>query len=217
MKEKLNKVRLPNKSIKTKNKILSTILIFLFGVILGIFSKWLDNLSINDSIWWQHILGILDLSNIFSMFGIWIFIAVTISVFSKTPLRASINVLLFFIGMTVSYHLYTILFSGFNPMKYMLIWYSITLISPLLAYICWYAKGKNKISMLISSLILCVMFLSSFSIGMWYFDFKSIIDLLIFIGTIAVLYVNQKNTIYSLLTSIVLAFIISSIVIYIPI
>lgn len=217
MKEKLNKVRLPNKSIKTKNKILSTILIFLFGVVLGIFSKWLDNLSINDSVWWQNILGILDLSNIFSMFGIWIFIAVIISVFSKTPLRASINVLLFFIGMTVSYHLYTILFSGFNPMKYMLIWYSITLISPLLAYICWYAKGKSKISMLISSLILCVMFLSSFSIGMWYFDFKSIIDLLIFIGTIAVLYVNQKNTIYSLLTSIVLAFIISSIVIYIPI
>ncbi len=217
MKEKLNKVRLPNKSIKTKNKILSTFLIFLFGVILGIFSKWLDNLSINDSVWWQNILGILDLSNIFSMFGIWIFIAVTISVFSKTPLRASINVLLFFIGITVSYHLYTILFSGFNPMKYMLIWYSITLISPLLAYICWYAKGKSKISMLISSLILCIMFLSSFSIGMWYFDFKSIIDLLIFIGTIAVLYVNQKNTIYSLLTSIVLAFIISSIVIYLPI
>ena len=95
MKEKLNKVRLPNKNIKTKNKILSTFLIFLFGVILGIFSKWLDNLSINDSVWWQHILGILDLSNIFSIFGIWIFIAITISVFSKTPLRASINVLLF--------------------------------------------------------------------------------------------------------------------------
>ena len=119
--------------------------------------------------------------------------------------------------MTVSYHLYTILFSGFNPMRYMLIWYSITLISPLLAYICWYAKGKSKISMLISSLILCVMFVSSFSIGMWYFNFKSIIDLLIFIGTIAVLYVNKKNTIYSLLTSIVLVFIISSIVIYLPI
>lgn len=217
MKEKLNKIRIPNKNIKTKNKILSTFLIFLFGVILGIFSKWLDNLSINDSVWWQNIFGILDLSNIFSMFGIWIFIAVTISVFSKTPLRASINVLLFFIGMTVSYHLYTILFSGFNPMKYMLIWYSITLISPLLAYICWYSKSTSKISMLISSLILCVMFLSSFNIGMWYFDFKSIIDSLIFIGTIAVLYVNQKNTIYSLLISIVLAFIISSIVIYLPI
>lgn len=148
----LNKIRIPDKSIKTKNKILSTFLIFL----LEVFSKWLDNLSINDSIWWQHILGILDLRNIFSMLGIWIFIAITISVFSKTPLRASINVLMFFIGMTTSYHLYTIFFSGFNPTKYMMIWYGITLISPLLAYICWYSKGTSKISMLISSVIFCV-------------------------------------------------------------
>ena len=108
MSETLNKIRTTDKSIKTKNKILSTFLIFLLGVILGVFSKWLDNLSINDSIWWQHVLGILDLRNIFSMLGIWIFIAITISVFSKTPLRVSINVLLFFIGMTISYHLYTI-------------------------------------------------------------------------------------------------------------
>lgn len=215
MKNTLNKIRVPNKSLTTKNKIISTFLIFLLGVVLGIFSKWLDNLSIDDSILWQYILGILDLRNVFSMFGIWMFIAVTISVYSKTPLRASINVLLFFIGMTISYHLYTIIFSGFNPMRYMLIWYGITLISPLLVYICWYSKGTNKISILISSMILCVMFLSSFNIGFWYFDLKSIIDLLIFIGTILVLYVSPKNTIYSLIISIILAFVISGIAMYI--
>ena len=191
-----------------QNKIINTFLIFLFGMILGIFSKWLDNLSIDDSVWCQHILGMLELRNVFSLFGIWLFIALTISVFSKTPKRASINVLCFFLGMTVSYHLYTILFCGFNPMRYMMIWYGFTLISPLLAYACWYAKGKNKISMIISSLILSVMFISSFHIGIWYFDLKSIIDLLIFIGTVIVLYVNPKNTIYSLVISIILAFMI---------
>lgn len=208
MEKDFKKIRIMNKSIKMQNKIINTFLIFLFGMILGIFSKWLDNLSIDDSVWCQHILGMLELRNVFSLFGIWLFIALTISVFSKTPRRASINVLCFFLGMTVSYHLYTILFCGFNPMRYMMIWYGFTLISPLLAYACWYAKGKNKISMIISSLILSVMFISSFHIGIWYFDLKSIIDLLIFIGTVIVLYVNPKNTIYSLVISIILAFMI---------
>ena len=111
MKEFLEKIRVPDRSLKISRKILNTSSIFLLGIILGIFSKWLDNLSIDDTIWWKHIFGILDLRNVFSLFGIWIFIAATISVFSKTPLRASLNVFLFFVGMTVSYHLYTIYFN----------------------------------------------------------------------------------------------------------
>lgn len=206
MKEFLEKIRIPDKNLKLSRKIINTSLIFLLGIILGIFSKWLDNMSIDDTIWWQHVFGILDLRNVFSLFGIWIFIATTISVLSKTALRASLNVFLFFVGMTVSYHLYTIFFSGFNPKNYMMIWYGITIITPILAFICWYAKGKGKISIIISSIILTVMMLSSFSIGMWYFDFRSIIDTILFIGTILVLYVNPKNSIYSLLISLILVF-----------
>ena len=116
------------------------------------------------------------------------------------------NVFLFFVGMTVSYHLYTIYFSGFNPKNYMMIWYGITMITPILAFICWYAKGKEKISIIISSIILTIMLISSFSIGMWYFYFKSIIDTILFIGTILVLYVNPKNSVYSLLIALLLAF-----------
>lgn len=206
MKDFLDKVRSPIKNIQTKRKIINTALIILLGILLGIFSKWLDNLSIDDTIWWQHILGILDLGNTFSEFGVWIFIAITISVFSQTPLRASLNVFLFFVGMTVSYHLYTILFSGFNPQNYMMIWYGITIITPILAYICWYAKGKKKISIIISGIILAVMMLSSFSIGMLYFDFRRIMDTILFIGTILVLYVKPKNSIYSLLIALILSF-----------
>ena len=207
--EYLNKIRCPNKDIKMKKKIINTVLIFLLGICLGIFSKWLDNLSIDNSVWWQNIIDLLDLRNVFSLFGIWIFIAVAISINSKTPLRASLNVLLFFIGMTTSYHLYTIYFSGFNPKNYMMIWYSITLVSPILAFICWYAKGNGKISLLISSFIITAMMLSSFSIGLWYFDVNSIIDLLLFIGTIILLYSNPKKTIYSLIIAACLSFIIS--------
>ena len=71
----LNQIRMPNKSLQMKYRIRNTLLIFLLGVILGIFSKWLDNLSINDAIWWQYIIGIMDLRNVFSLFGIWIFMS----------------------------------------------------------------------------------------------------------------------------------------------
>ena len=209
MKEWLDSIRKPNKDMKTKNKIINTSLIMLLGILLGIFSKWLDNLGINDAIWWQHILGILDLRNVFSYFGIWIFVAITISVFSKTPLRAGLNVFLFFVGMTVSYHLYTIMFSGFNPKSYMVIWYGITAITPILAFICWYAKGNNKISIIISSVILAVMLKESFSVGIWYFYFKSIIDTLLFLGTMTVLYTKPKNSVYSLLFAVILVIVYS--------
>ena len=209
MKNFFDKIRTPDKTIKTSKKIINTILIFLLGIILGVFSKWLDNLSINDTIWWQHILGILDLRNVFSYFGIWIFLAITISIFSKTPLRASLNVFLFFVGMTVSYHLYTIMFSGFNPKSYMMIWYGITAITPILAFICWYAKGNNKISIMISSVILAAMLIESFSVGLWYFYFKSLIDTLLFLGTILVIYTKPKNSVCSLLFAIILTLIYS--------
>lgn len=212
LKKYLSKTRTSNIKVKNKTKIINTILIFILGIALGIFSKWLNNLSIDNTIWWQNIIDILDLKNVFSLFGIWIFIAVAISVFSSTPKRASLNVFLFFIGLTVSYHLYTILFSGINPASYMMIWYAITLLSPLLAYVCWYAIGDGKLPLIVNILILSAMSLSSFSIGVWYFDINSIIDLLLFTGTVLILYKIPKRTIYSLIFSLILSFVIRIII-----
>ena len=48
----LNKVRMYNGNIKYKSKFVSTALIFLLGILLGMFAKWLDNLSIDNTIWW---------------------------------------------------------------------------------------------------------------------------------------------------------------------
>lgn len=199
----LNKIRTPDKTLKTSKKIINTILIFLLGIVLGVFSKWLDNLTIFDTIWWQHILGKTDLRNVFSCFGIWIFLATAVSVYSKTPIRAGLNVFLFFVGMTVSYHLYTIMFSGFNPKSYMLIWYVITAITPILSFVCWYAKGNGVISVSISAAITAVMLMESFGVGLWYFDFKSIVDTLLFLGTLTVLYTKPKNSVFGLLFAVI--------------
>jgi hypothetical protein len=211
MKEKLNNIRKPDYSLSLKRKIINTLLIFIFGILLGIFSKWVDNLVIDDSIAWQHFIGSIDLRNILSEMTIWIFIALNLSIFSKTPLRAALNVFLFFLGMVIAYHLYTIMFSGFNPRNYMMIWYITTLLSPIFAYICWYAKSKHVVSIIISSLIIAILIPICFNIGSWYFELNRFIYLIMFVAIIITLYVSPKNTIISLIIGFILSFIIPNI------
>ena len=186
MKAWLYKVRAPNRE-KLSVQITYSILILLLGIALGIFSKWLDNTGINDAIW--------------------LFIALAISVYCSSPLRAGLNVFLFFVGMCTSYHLYTIMFAGFNPGSYMMIWYGITLLSPVLAFICWFGKGKTKTSLIIDILILAVMMSVCFSIGFWYFYITRIINVIIFIGSVMIMYSEPRQTGISLLGAVVLSYV----------
>ena len=91
-------------------------------------------------------------------------------------------------------------------MSYMMIWYGITLFSPILAFICWYSKGDGIISIIINIGIITVMILCSFAIGMWYLDFISFIDTIIFIITIVVLYETPKKSIIALTGGFIVAF-----------
>lgn len=203
MKNFFNNIRTPENNYRFKRKVINTSIIFLLGIILGFLSKWLDSRYFNNSF-----LDYLDLGNFFSNMAIWLFCALAISVYSKSPIRASINVLLFFIGMTISYHLYTVIFNGFNPKNYMMIWYGFTIISPLLAYISWYSKSNSKYSIIINSLIIFVMLASCFNIGMFYFDIKGILYTITFIGSLCIIYKNIKIISISFIIGLILSFII---------
>lgn len=191
-----------NKVLSNNQNLLNTTVIFILGIILGIFSKWLDSLSLYDSIPWHRFIEIIDLGNILSELPIWVLLAITISIFSESPKRASLNVFLFFLGMNISYHMYTVYMLGFNPKSYMIIWYSITLISPLLATLCWYAKKDSTIATMLRIIIFTTMMVFSFHIGWIYISLGRIVNTIFLIITVIVLWKNPKETLINILLAL---------------
>ena len=206
--EKLNDIRSPGQKSK-KDKILFTAYSLIAGILLGVFSKWLDSIALDNNIWWHRIIERLDLGNFFSEMAIWLLISLAIAVFSSSASMAALNVFAFFAGMCAAYHLYSILFAGFNPSSYMVIWYAITLVSPVLAALCWYVKGKGTIPIFLDIGIMAVFTLSCFSLGFFYVDLRGILYLLVFIGAAAILYRNPKQTAISISAGFLVALLLN--------
>ena len=185
MKSFLDDIRKPKKSDIMAKQIIHSLLILSAGLILGAVSKHLDYVPSNEL---PYLIEVLDLRNFFSRLAIWILLAVILSVYSKTPVRASINTFLFFVGVLVSYYTYTILIAGFFPKSYILIWFGFTLLSPFLAFICWYAKGEGKASLMISAIIIGVLFLQAFSFGFFYFGVRIYLEVVVWLIAVFVLY-----------------------------
>lgn len=187
MKEKLNSIRQPLYNISFKRKIINTLLIVFFGMIMGIVSKFLDCTPSNHL---PVFLEKLDISNFLGRIAIWYLIALILSIYSKTPVRAAVNVFVFFAGMLTGYYAYTKIFAGFyTDRSYLMMWVGLTIVSPILAFVCWYAKGKGIVSLIISAFIAAVLFLQAFFFGLTYFDVAyQGLEVIVWIVCLAVLY-----------------------------
>ncbi len=86
-----------------------------------------------------------------------------------------------------------------------MVWYGFTLLSPVLAFICWYGKGKTKVSLIIDILILSVMMSECFAIGFLYFAVNRILNVIIFLSSAVILHNKPKQTVISLLGAFVLS------------
>ena len=108
--------------------------------------------------------------------------------------------------MVTSYYLYSKFIAGFFPRSYAMIWFGITAISPLLAFVCWYAKGEHKISLILSSILIAVLFNTTFVYGWIYFDIYSILEAIVFICGLVILRRNTiKDTIIMTALGVVIA------------
>ena len=209
----LNDIRCAENPISGNRKIINTIAAFFLGIALGIFSKFLDFRQAQLPGVLMAIDGALDIHNFLGRFAIWALIALCIPVYSNSAIRASVNVFVFFLGMVTSYYLYSNYVAGFFPRSYAMIWFGFTMISPFLAFICWYAKGKSKLAWMLSALILAVLFNMTFVYGWGYFEARSILELAVFMIGVAVLRRDTlKDSVLMGSVSIILACLLNTVV-----
>ena len=209
----LNDIRCAENPISGNRKIINTIAAFFLGIALGIFSKFLDFRQAQLPGVLMAIDGALDIHNFLGRFAIWALIALCISVYSNSAIRASVNVFVFFLGMVTSYYLYSNYVAGFFPRSYAMIWVGFTMISPFLAFVCWYAKGKSRPAFVLSVLILAVLSNMTFVYGWGYFEARSILELAVFMIGVAVLRRDTlKGSVLMGSVSIILACLLNTVV-----
>ena len=183
----------------------AAVLFFLFlalGAALGIASKFLDATAVNEL---PSLFERLDITNFLGRPAIWVFLAVLISCRSGSPFRAAWYVFAFFLGMVGSYYLYSWFVAGFFPRSYAMIWFGITLVSPLLAFLCWHAKGEGILSIILSSCILAVMINFTFAYGAFYADLVSPLEFILLLATLVLLRRKRKQMVSMTVLAIALA------------
>ena len=209
----LNDIRNAENSISNNSKIINTIVVLFLGIALGTFSKYLDFRQAELPCVLMAIDEVFDIHNFLGRFAIWVLIALCISIYSNSAIRASVNVFAFFVGMVASYYLYSNYIAGFFPRSYAMIWFGFTAVSPLLAFVCWYARGKSKLAFILSALILAVLFNMCFVYGFGYFSARSVLEVIVFIIGFIVLKRNSLRSSALMGTiSIVLAFLLNIII-----
>lgn len=204
----LNNIRAPEKRYTVRQGIRRILLCLLLGAALGVLAKQLDLIGYSGATFWERALEWLDLGNFLSDLPFWLAVGLAIAVYAPSAFQAGDGVFFFFLGMCGAYHWYSIHFGGFNPGGYMCVWYALTAVSPVLGWLCWYAKGKGPAAAGIQTLILTVLLLSCFGIGFWYFDFWGILYTAAFLTCVFMLNVEPKRTLACLGIAVLLAFLL---------
>ena len=120
-----------------KQRVLSPISMFLCGMLLGVVSRLLDIYTQN-------------FGNIFSQFAIWILLGTLIAIYSKTKKKAMVNVLLFCIGMLITYYAVAIITKGIYSNIFIIGWTVFAFVCPVLAFFTWMTKEQGVFPKIIS-------------------------------------------------------------------
>ena len=152
---KSNRIR-TNIRVGKKQIAYSVLFSSIFGFTLGFVAKILDSPIIPNEI---SILGYIG-----SNWGMWIFISTLIAVYSYTSKLAATRVFIFLISLLFSYYTYTLLFLELFPLKYIIFWCILALLSTIPAYIMWFSHANHLISSIITALPISVIAFEGYKI-----------------------------------------------------
>lgn len=176
----------------------------LLGGALGTFAKYLEAPVGQMPSWLAALDERADLHNFLSGFALWLLIALCLAVHSRRPTQGAVRVLLFFVGMVASYYLYTYFVAGFFPREYMMLWVGLTILSPFLGALCWYARGGSWLAVVLSGAILAFFLNIAFAYGWLYVDIRSPLALGVFVLAVLVLRKRPRKLALTLVLAVVL-------------
>ena len=207
--ETLDKIRERDLDVSLASSIVSTILVIVFGVIVGVVAQTFEYFAANSSAWWQDIVKDLQLNVIFEKPPIWFMLGLLVAVSSSRPIKAAINDLAFFIGVIVGFHLVPMVFSAASGPEHLTTWIIIAIVSIPLGLVFWYAKSNSWPSILFSSIIIGVMGAYCFDCGFLYFHFHDIIMDLVNAVIIVLTVVALASGVIQVVVSIILGIVIA--------
>lgn len=177
----------------------------LIGVIMGVAAKLVDVPGINP---------IFD--DIGGRLGVWVFVAALISVFSYSPQLAAVKIFVFFGSMLTVYYVYTVLFLHFFPENAMVFWGICAVVSPICAYIIWYARGNALLSNVVAALPITLLLSEGFQLRHAYLPVHThyylipvlmIIYLIMIVVLLLIIPINKKQFLPILSIALILSFI----------
>ena len=155
MKSKLNEIRKkPDNELPPKQKLIRLLLVIIVGLVLGFLAKYAD--TVPDNV----IPGMQDIG---TYFGLWILAITVLAAWSRSPGAASIHSLFFLLAMVAAYYIYSMILFGFFSKSYFLIWSLIALLSPIGAFIVWYARGNGWIAAFCTAIPISALLVEGFS------------------------------------------------------
>ena len=196
---KIQKLRPYPTKLSIKKEIAFSFCVLILGIVMGLIAKMTDSISI--------------IGQIGTEIGIWIFVATIIAAYSRYPLSAAVNVILFFLAMLFTYYIYGHIVLGFFPKEYFVGWLIIALISPFAGFITWFSKARGLVSSIITAIPAALLFTHGYPA---FYTLKLTLFLSLLMGCILcfILPSTARNKVIAIGLAIILAFIFEKLYIF---